>query len=333
MGVGRLPAQTMLLGLLALLPPRYVARAQELTGVNLAGPAFAAERLPGRFGFDFVYPIPAEIDYFTHKGMNVLRLSVLWERLQPTLGGELDPAELARLSGFVAAAEKAGAKVIVDLHNYGEYRGGRIGSKAVPVSAFVDVWLRLGRRFGQDSAVIFGLMNEPKHENAGAWAATVQQVVTAMRDAGAQNSLLLPGIGWDGAYNFLKLNASSLGAVQDPLRRSALEVHQYFDRNSSGIDDTCILPDEAVGRLTAMTAWLRSSGWKGFLGEFGVSRRPECLEVLRQVVGFLQSNKDVWQGWTYWAAGPLWGEYMFTLEPQGRADRPQMQVLSPFLRR
>ena len=331
--VGRLLAQDFLLAALALLPLDHAARAQALTGVNLAGPAFAAERQPGRFGFDFVYPTPAEVGYFTRRGMNVLRLSVLWERLQPILNGELDPEELARLSGFVATADKAGAKIIVDLHNYGEYRSGRIGSNAVPVSAFTDVWLRLGRRFGHDSAVIFGLMNEPKQEDAAAWAATVQQVVTALRDAGVENTLLLPGIGWDGAHNFVKLNAPSLGAVKDPLRRSVLEVHQYFDRDSSGTADTCISPDEAVGRLTTVTAWLRSSGWNGFLGEFGVSRRPECLEVLRQVVSFLRSNEDVWLGWTYWAAGPVWGEYMFTLEPRDGADRPQMQVLSPFIRR
>jgi hypothetical protein len=33
-------------------------------------------------------------------------------------------------------------------------------------------------------------------------------------------------------------------------------------------------------------------------------------------------------GWTYWVAGPWWNDYIFTVEPDGNKDRPQMDVLS-----
>src|SRR6185503_7547873 len=33
----------------------------------------------------------------------------------------------------------------------------------------------------------------------------------------------------------------------------------------------------------------------------------------------------------YWAAGPWWAEYIFTLEPSGSTDRPQMVPLSNHL--
>jgi hypothetical protein len=37
-------------------------------------------------------------------------------------------------------------------------------------------------------------------------------------------------------------------------------------------------------------------------------------------------------GWAWWAGGPWWGEYMFTLEPiGGTTDRAQMNVLEPFI--
>jgi len=39
----------------------------------------------------------------------------------------------------------------------------------------------------------------------------------------------------------------------------------------------------------------------------------------------------VWIGFTWWAAGPWWGEYMFTLEPKQGVDRPQMRLLLPYL--
>jgi hypothetical protein len=40
----------------------------------------------------------------------------------------------------------------------------------------------------------------------------------------------------------------------------------------------------------------------------------------------------VWLGWTWWAAGPWWGNYQFTLEPTNlgqpsQADRPAMPLL------
>jgi endoglucanase len=43
------------------------------------------------------------------------------------------------------------------------------------------------------------------------------------------------------------------------------------------------------------------------------------------------ANTDVVDGWLWWAGGPMWGNYVFTLEPSGGNDRPQMALLSPFL--
>jgi endoglucanase len=46
---------------------------------------------------------------------------------------------------------------------------------------------------------------------------------------------------------------------------------------------------------------------------------------------YMQTNNNVWIGWTWWAAGPWWDEYMYTLEPKAGADRPQMSWLTPYL--
>jgi len=43
----------------------------------------------------------------------------------------------------------------------------------------------------------------------------------------------------------------------------------------------------------------------------------------------MESNSDVWQGWTWWAAGPWWGNYMYSLEPTANGDAPQMAWLKP----
>jgi endoglucanase len=307
------------------------APAKTLRGVNLAGAAFSANKLPGVYGYDFIYPNDQEIAYYTQHGMNVFRLSLLWERLQPTLGGPLDPAELGRLKTFIASAESHGASVVIDVHNYGMYHGTLIGQPGVSGADFADLWVRLGHNFGNDSHVLFGLMNEPKQPDAAAWASIVQQTINAIRAAGARNLILVPGIGWDSAQGFPARNGPTLGQVTDPDDNLRFEVHEYFDPDGSGTSDQCVSPEAAIARLAPFTDWLHARHLLGFLGEFGVSRRPECLAVLKRVTAYLTANEDVWSGWTYWAGGPVWGDYMYTLEPENGAERPQMKVLDQYL--
>ena len=53
------------------------------------------------------------------------------------------------------------------------------------------------------------------------------------------------------------------------------------------------------------------------------------------MLNYLDQNDDVWLGWTWWAGGPKWGNYMFTLDPTNigtpnETDRAAMAVLQPF---
>ncbi|ATU72185.1 Endoglucanase [Gluconacetobacter sp. SXCC-1] len=314
-----------------VLPTLHPAMAQTWRGVNLAGAAYSSSRLPGRYGYDYIYPKPSEVDYFTQAGMNIFRLSVLWERLQPSLNGPLDEGELRRVRQFVSYARDRGASTVLDIHDYGRYRGQEVGSTAVPDAAFADLWSRLAQAFGTDSHVLFGLMNEPQQHSAQAWKNSVQAAIDAIRKTGSHNTILVPGIGWDGAQSFASLNGPSLGTLTDPAHNLVYEVHEYFDTDASGTKPACISRDQAVARLQSFTDWLRAHRAHGFLGEFGVSRQPECVALLAPLLSHMRENADVWSGWTYWAAGPLWGNYMFTLEPDHGADRPQMQAIRPFL--
>jgi len=313
------------------LPPGRHADAQTYRGVNLAGAAYSSSKLPGRYGYDYLYPKPAEVDYFTAQGMNTFRLSVLWERLQPALNGPLDEKELQRVQQFIAYAQGKGATTVLDIHNYGRYRGQEVGSDAVPDAAFGDLWARLAQALGTNPHVLFGLMNEPQQHSAEAWKNAVQAAIDAIRKTGSHNIILVPGIGWDSALGFAKLNGDALGQLHDPDNRLVYEVHEYFDPDASGTKPACISQDQAVGRLKPFTDWLHAHKAHGFLGEFGVSRQPECVALLQPVLSHLRDNSDVWSGWTYWAAGPLWGNYMFTLEPDHGQDRPQMEAIKPFL--
>lgn len=307
--------------------------APPLRGVNLSGPELNPDKLPGRIGFDYIYPTLTELDEVKAAGMTVIRLPVLWERLQPRLGFPLDRVELSRIQEVRDEAERRGLRLIVDLHDYGTYRGAPVGSVTVPVDAFAEFWGRMAAAFVNDPSLIFGLMNEPHGIDTAAWARAQQTVIGAIRGAGARNLVLVSGTGWDGAHNFVSgegygaPNAAVLATLHDPVNNFAFEVHQYLDSDSSGTHAGCVTPDEATRSLAPFTAWLRAEGRRGFLGETGAAATPQCLAALAALLGRIDAEQDVWLGWTYWAGGPWWGDYMFSIEPKDGRERPQMTVL------
>ena len=318
-----------LAGLLAL-PARGQAA---LTGVNLAGAEFGEGQLPGTYGIHYTYPTAEEVAHFTALGMNVFRLPFRWERLQRTAFGDFDAAEAARLDGFVAAATGSGAKVILDPHNYARYYGDVVGSAALPDAALADFWGRLAERYGGNPDVIFGLMNEPHSMPTEQWLSAANAAIAAIRAAGAANLVLVPGNAWTGAHSWGQgwygtPNADVMGGVVDPGGNYAYELHQYLDGDSSGTSPTCVAPSAGAQRLAFVTGWLRARGARGFLGEFGAAANPNCLDGLDALLDYVDANTDVWLGWTYWAAGPWWGDYMFSIEPDAQGnDRPQTAVL------
>lgn len=303
-------------------------------GVSLASAEFGEGNLPGTYGSDYMYPTAAEVDYFAAKHMNVVRLPFRWERLQHALGAEFDAAELGRLDGFVASATAKGMNVVLDPHNYARYAGNLIGSSGVPDTAFANFWGRLAAKYKSNDHVIFGLMNEPNSMPTEQWLASANAAIAAIRSTGAGNLVLVPGNAWTGAHSWNESwygspNAQVMLGVKDPANRYAYEVHQYLDGDYSGRSDQCQGTTIGSQALKGFTQWLRANGKQGFLGEFAGGNNDACRAAVSDLLDHLDANKDVWVGWTWWAAGPLWGDYIFTLEPSNGVDRPMMAVLAP----
>ncbi|WP_440223507.1 glycoside hydrolase family 5 protein [Dokdonella sp. MW10] len=319
-----------LAGLLAFATGASPATATELMGVNLAG---------AEFGGQSFWPNASEVAYFRGKGMNVFRVPFTWERLQPALNGALDTTQLNALTTFVTQATAAGATVILDPHNYARYNGQVIGSAAVPRAAFQDFWRRLATVFRDNPRVAFGLMNEPYSMATEDWLLAANAGIAGIREAGATQLILVPGNAWTGAHSWLSNwygtpNGTVMGGVVDPLDRYAYELHQYFDGDSSGTSATCAT-GAGANRLSAVTGWLRARGKRGLLGEFAGADNAACRTSIESALDYMDANRDVWLGWTWWAAGPAWGNYMYSLEPTSNytVDRPQMAWLRPYLDR
>jgi endoglucanase len=315
-----------------------------LRGVNLAGADFGEQALPGVFDKDYTYPTHAEVDYFVGKGMNVFRIPFRWERLQPAVGADFDADEQGRLEDIVAYATSQGASVILDPHNYARYYGSliRVGVGAqifvetVPtVLDFAALWTRLAGIFGSNSKAIFGLMNEPHDISADRWLPIANAAIAAIRATGATNLILVPGTNWTGAANWYAdwgygVNADSMQGVVDPADNFAFELHEYFDRDGSGTSSDCVTASIGSGRLRYVTAWLESHHARGFLGEFGSAQNATCLSALGDLLDYVDGHADVWAGWTYWAAGPWWSNYIYSIEPGNDGEKPQMAVLSRY---
>ena len=315
-----------------------------LIGVNLAGAEFAppydtnsgqpnGNPNPGIFGANYTYPTHLEIDYYAAKGMSVVRLPFLWERIQHTQFGSLDAAELGRLDDVVNYATGKGLKIEIEPHNYGFGFGSLIGSAQTPNSSFADLWGELAIHYKSNPGVIFGLMNEPHEQTATAWLGSANAAIAAIRNAGAMQEILVPGSYWDGAWSWTTTdNATVIGTgVQDPAHNFALEVHQYLDADSSGTHPGVVSPTIGVERLTAITQWAEAKGYRLFLGEVGVDTDPASLKALDNMLGYVKQHTDVWSGVTYWAGGPWWGNYIFSIEPQNGVDKPQMGILTSHL--
>ncbi|RAI38555.1 hypothetical protein CH338_12260, partial [Rhodoplanes elegans] len=300
-------------------------------GVNLAGAEFGPRR--GEYGTHYIYPGAADLDYYLSKGVTLIRLPFTWERMQPTLGGALDQAELGRMIGFLDAAAARGMDVVVDLHNYGRYDDAVIGSPSVPAAAFADFWGKLAGTLGDHPAVSgFGLMNEP-HDMGGAhvWPAAAQAAADAIRAAGSHATLVVSGDGWSGAASWPSLNGAL--RVVDPLDKVLYEAHVYFDRSGSGFygsyDAEGAYPAIGADRVQPFIDWLNQNGLRGFIGEYAVpSGDPRWLDVL---TAFLDTLAENGIPSAYWAGGPWWGAESLAIQPIDGIDRPQMDVLERYL--
>jgi hypothetical protein len=230
-----------------------------LRGVNVSGAEFGApysteptstfsNRRLGRYDRAYHYDGRATFDFLASRGVRLVRLQFRWERLQPTLGGPLDRTELGRLGAAVGRARGAGLKVILDLHNFGDYyvekdgRGVRraIGSAGLPIRLFADLWRRLSGSFKATPGVVgYGLMNEPARmprvgalSPARVWERASQRALDAIRAGGDRRLVLVQGYEWAGAQRWPENHPRAW--ISDPADDFRYEAHHYWDRDNSG---------------------------------------------------------------------------------------------------
>lgn len=291
---------------------------QQYFGVNEPALGFSADKLPGQLWFDFPLIPNESIDYFAAKGMNTIRVGLIWERAQPTLFGALDSTYIQYLTDSVNyVTNTKGMYCLLDLHNYHRYRNQVIGSTAVPYTALTDVWQRLATLYKDNPRMIWGTMNEPYGITYLAARLGANAAIKGIRDAGATQLITISGNDYSSVSGWVGTNSVWMGPsnITDPLNNWMYEMHQYFD--NQGGSTVCVPTWDVEGNFAATTTWARNNGVKIFLGEFGLNDSDQCIALLNRIMTFLKANKDVWNGWTWWSAGPWWPEdYVNLIEPK-----------------
>ncbi len=244
----------------------------EPRGVNVSGGEFGAvggsetvtefsNENPGSYGRDYQYASQATFDYLASRGMDTVRLPFRWERIQPELGADLDPAELQRLRSTIRHAQSAGLQVIPVVQNFGAYHleeGGvgvrrAIGSEEVSRSDFADLWSRLSAAFADVPGVVaYDLMNEPVNlpsvdgmTGAKLWEAASQDAVTAIRDRGDSTLIMVPGYNWSHAGGWAEQHPRAW--IDDPAHNIRYTAHHYWKQDYESSYDSEVARAVAAG--------------------------------------------------------------------------------------
>ena len=228
-------------------------------GINVNGGEFGApswsattstfsNASPGVYNTDWHYDAQGTFNYLASRGIKVVRLPFRWERIQPTLGGALDAAELDRLAATINRAGAAGITVIPQVFNYGGYmkydgsKGVRqtIGTAGVTFAHFNDLWSRLSTALKANPNVAgYGLMNEPAGMTsvegltaAKVWEKAAQQALSAIRATGDNRLVLVPGYNWSGAQRWNTTHPTAW--ITDAANNFRYEAHHYWDSDNAG---------------------------------------------------------------------------------------------------
>ena len=310
-----------------------------LRGVNLVGGEYPwGTTSAPKEGQHYQFVSDADIDYLAAKGVKCCRLVFSWELLQPALKGPLAIGVGqygATLRSRIAYLRQKGIKVLIEPHGgdtpkFARYKGNLVGTAAVPNDAFADLWSRLASLYKADPAgVLFGLSNEPNNMSTMQWFQAAQAAVLAIRATKAKNWIVCPGNGWSGASGWgqnwydtaspkLSNQQGWAACIKDPLARTMVGVHCYFDQDRGGADETFAKPFCGVQDLIKVVEWARVHGLKVYVGEFGASpKNPDFDQNIKQFLDYCDQNRAVVEGWAWWAYGPIswWGGYRFTLCP------------------
>ena len=349
-GTTRLTRRSLVLGssLLVLKTTRRTEAAtwnwQFFANVNFQG-LEGGKVVPGVIGTNYFAPSSSDIAYVKARTTGASRLPFLWERMQPVIGGALDPTYLAQITTVATAAAKAGRTVFLDCHNYmhrsvnGTDRYVDNADGVLTRAHLADLWQKIAKAFVNVAGVSgYDIMNEPQGPfgtsgSSANLAAIMQASVDAISAVDKNKAIFVEGNGWSSAANWVANNPSY--PLVDKYNRIVYSAHCYPDYDASGTHfdyasqlshkiPTTVLAD----RSTGFAQWLKSKRLRGHIGETNVGiDNPLWLTVLSIGLTFWKSQGIPVNIWMY---GAYFGSNPYNLYPYSGSQSMQWSVIERF---
>lgn len=291
--------------------PTFTTSSGPLFGVNISGAEGA--------GGDSLRPTMDDLIGYTERfGFKLIRYPFRAERMTA--------ARIVELRTLSEYARSRGVPLILDKHDFTWW----------PVARQVAFWTSFAKNFPDDGSIMLDLANEPRGFDDPVvtndwmqWIRDAKLVIAGLRANGVRHPILLQYPQWSASFRFDKREDATASCVSaacaidrspgklDPLDRTYINAHRYFDSDASGTSKIC--KDKSSG-LASFAAALRKRSLKGYITEsaFGSSYGidPSCTTVGTEVVAALKTNSDVLLGVTWWGGGRVWPEtYHFKIEP------------------
>ncbi|WP_246352586.1 cellulase family glycosylhydrolase [Sphingomonas xinjiangensis] len=308
---------------LSVMPAQMVAQqsvaiaapATALFGANLSG----AEAKDS----DAVRPSFSDLQgYIDHFGFKLIRY--------PFKDSRMTPARINELRTLTEHARSRGVRMILDNHTY----------QWTSVQQQVSFWTTFARNFSDDGSVVLDLVNEPGGFNDPVltndwmqWIRDAKLIIAGLRKNGIKHPIAIQYPQWSATFRFDKAEPASTACESagcaidrdksgpiDPLNRTYINAHRYWDKGSSGTNRVCETTWGASSGLDGFAAQLRKRGLKGYVTEaaFGSSYSVDktCVGIGKDAIADIKANSDVLLGITWWGGGRVWPEsYHFKIEP------------------
>lgn len=236
-------------------------------GYAVSGMEFADETLPGTEGTQYTKGVQNDYTYYANKGLTLARVAFLWERAQPTVGGDLDATYMGYMDDICDFALNAGVKILWEPHNFGgrdvEGTPRKVGTAQLTTVHFADFWTKVVQHFLDNPtqlAAVWGwdLMNEPanmptptttSNYNTTSSATLMNQAgIDAIRALDTTRYIVAEGDQFANLHAFTTLYGSNPSPwLTDSAGKLYYSWHYYFDSNHGG-------------GYTGANAWLSGSG-------------------------------------------------------------------------
>ncbi len=288
-------------------------------------------------GTDYSRPTSDELQYYSSKGVKLIRLEVGWDKLQPALGQPLHGDELQWVENFVTQANQYGMQVDIDLHQRSQYNDLNFGTGGIDPKSLVDFWRRFAGELVKDHVpgiCGFGIANEPNHDTEflGEWSSQANAVISSISEVDHDHLIFVPEDNWDSSKHWSPEQASQIRDT--PWHQVIFEAHSYWDKGGSGDYNPDIPPpddqaanDVVVNSLRPFINWCKKTSSRCFVGEFGVPSDGNWLNALNYALLYMEHNNVFG---AYWAGGPGYNDSL-SIEPVNGRDSAQMHVLEKYL--